>query len=204
MTFDFKAVLFDLDGVLIDTEGIYSKFWEKIGIDYQVPYPDFSDRIKGTTLPQILNNYFPVEKHNEIVAQLEVFEDAMSYQIFPGVEDFLKFLKLKDIPCAIVTSSGGEKMKHLWEQHPHFKDYFSVIISDKDVTKSKPDPQPYLVAAKALGIDIKKCIVFEDSFNGILSGQRSGATVIALSTTNPRDELLEHTPNVISSFSDLF
>ncbi len=184
-----QGALFDLDGVLIDTEGIYSEFWSRVGREYGVPYDDFSDRIKGTTLQQILGTYFAPELHPELVRRLEQFEDTMEYRIFPGVADFLQQLSDHGIECAIVTSSNDEKMAHLWSQHPGLRRYFKAVITDGQVTRSKPDPEPYLKGAEALGCKPERCIVFEDSFNGLLSGRRAGATVIGLATTNPASQL---------------
>ncbi len=194
-----QAALFDLDGVLIDTEGIYSEFWSKTGRDCGVPYDDFSDRIKGTTLNQILKTYFPVEKHPELIRKLEAFEDSMAYRIFPGVLDFLRDLSSHGVKCAIVTSSNDDKMQHLWSQHPELKPYFQAVVTDGKVTKSKPDPEPYLIAAKELGCKPEECFVFEDSFNGLLSGRRSGAAVIGLATTNQASELAGKADIVIDS-----
>lgn len=194
-----QAALFDLDGVIIDTEGIYSEFWSKTGHDYGVPYADFSDRIKGTTLSQILNTYFPQEKHPELIRKLEAFEDSMVYSVFPGVLDFLKSLSAHGVKCAIVTSSNDDKMEHLWSQHPELKQYFQAVITDGKVTKSKPDPEPYLIAAEELGCAPEECFVFEDSFNGLLSGRRAGSTVIGLSTTNPASSLADKADIVIDN-----
>lgn len=195
-----RAALFDLDGVLIDTEGIYSDYWRHKGLEYGVGYDDFADRIKGTTLKQILDTYFPEHLHGEIMADLERFEDTMEYRVFPGVHEFLEQLSANGIKCAIVTSSNDEKMEHLWEQHPELKRYFQAIVTDGQVTKSKPDPQPYLIAARELGCRPEDCYVFEDSFNGLLSGRRAGATLIGLSTTNPASQLADKAELVIDSF----
>lgn len=198
-----KAALFDLDGVLIDTEGIYSDYWRNKGVEYGIAYDDFSDRIKGTTLKQILDTYFPQNLHGGLIADLEHFEDTMEYRIFPGVVEFLEELSAHGVKCAIVTSSNDDKVGHLWRQHPELKRFFQAIITDGQVTKSKPDPEPYLIGARELGCPAENCYVFEDSFNGLLSGRRAGATVIGLSTTNPAEQLLDKADIVIDSLKEL-
>lgn len=197
------AALFDLDGVIIDTEGTYSQFWSEMGKAYGVPYPDFADRIKGTTLSQILNTYFPEDKHPELLRQLTDFEANMEYPLFPGAKEFIESLAVAGIPCAIVTSSGEKKMSRLWEQHPALRLMFQAVITDAQVERSKPDPQGYQLAAEALGMEPEQCVVFEDSFNGLLAGKRSGAKVVALSTTNPASELLGKADIVAPSISAL-
>ena len=94
-------------------------------------------------------------------------------------------------------------MHKLFDQHPGFADYFKVVITDRQVTRSKPDPQGYLMAASQLDCDPSDCYVFEDSFSGLEAARRSGAKVIALSTTNTADLLKDKADKVISSFNQL-
>lgn len=197
-----KAALFDLDGVIVDTEPSYSIFWGGMGARYKVGIDNFADAIKGTTLTQILDRYFVKSLHDEIVEQLETYEKSMSYHLFPGVIDFLKSLKSLGFPCAIVTSSNLEKMSNLWNQLPDLRGYFDVIVTDEDVTHSKPDPEPYLTGASRLGVDPADAYVFEDSFNGLLSGRRAGARVVALATTNTVESLNDKADIVIRGFGE--
>lgn len=195
------GVLFDLDGVIVDTEGIYSEFWAEIGERiYPTGVANFENVIKGSTLPTILSKYFPDEAiQADIVNRLQSHEASMRYEMFEGVEEFLSDLKAHGIPAAIVTSSGEKKMRHLFETLPRLQSYFKVVLTDKDVTRSKPDPEGYLKAADAIGRDIAECFVFEDSFSGVKAGIASGATTIAVATTNPEESLRQLTENVIDS-----
>ncbi|MDE6271276.1 MAG: HAD family phosphatase, partial [Muribaculaceae bacterium] len=172
------AALFDLDGVLIDSESIYTEFWKRMDALYPTGIENFAYVIKGTTLPQILDRYFP---DPEIQAQLRVHlkkqEEEMVYRIFPGVTDFLKSLKEAGIPTAIVTSSNDAKMRVLFDDLPGFEDYFDTVITDSDVTHSKPDPEAYRLAASRLGVPSEQCVVFEDSKAGLAAGRRAGGTV---------------------------
>lgn len=169
------AALFDLDGVLIDSESIYTVFWNRMNELFPTGIDNFAYVIKGTTLPQILDRYFP---DPEVQAELRVYlkkqEAEMVYRIFPGVERFLKALKEKGIPTAIVTSSNDAKMKVLFDSLPGFRDYFDVVVTDTDVTRSKPDPQGYMLAAERLGVPSEHCVVFEDSRAGLEAGRRAG------------------------------
>lgn len=197
-----KAALFDLDGVIIDTEPSYSIFWGGMGVKYNVGIGNFADAIKGTTLTQILDRYFAPELHAEVVEQLEAYEKSMQYQLFPDVIDFLDKLKSLGISCAIVTSSNDEKMSNLWNQHPALREYFDALVTDEDVTHSKPDPEPYIIGASRLGAAPEDSYVFEDSFNGLLSGRRAGARVVALATTNPYESLVDKADIVIRGFGE--
>lgn len=197
-----KAALFDLDGVIIDTEPSYSIFWGGMGEKYNVGIDNFADAIKGTTLTQILDRYFAEHLHAEVVEQLEAYEKSMRYQLFPDVIDFLETLRSLGLSCAIVTSSNLEKMANLWTQQPDLRGYFDALITDEDVTHSKPDPEPYLIGAARLGVAPTEAYVFEDSFNGLLSGRRAGARVVALATTNPFESLLDKADIVIRGFGE--
>ena len=194
------GALFDLDGVLIDTEGVYTRFWDGIGREFNAGIPDFAYAIKGTTLTEILEK-FPEEDREEITRRIHDFEDTMVYVIFPGVIDFLTELRERGIPRAVVTSSDNVKMECLYAQHPHFKELFDVVITGSMVTNSKPHPEGYLRAAEAIGCKPEDCFVFEDSMQGLEAGRRSGATVIGLATTNPREAIKDKADEVIDGFT---
>lgn len=193
------GVLFDLDGVLIDSEGLYTQFWEDIERIYPTNIPNFAHIIKGNALFKILATYYPKHLHQDIIDRVHRFELGMVYPIYDGVVEFLEELKSQDIPCAIVTSSDNVKMDTLFRQYPFFKPYFSAIITGSDVTKSKPDPQGYLLASQALDCNPCDCYVFEDSLQGLDAGMASGATVIALTTSNSADIVKEKAHEVIEN-----
>lgn len=195
------AVLFDLDGVLIDTEGLYTEFWAETGREFGIPSPTFAQDIKGTTLKSILD-YFPGDELKARVMQrIHDFEDTMRYRMFDGVENFLKSLKEAGIPTAIVTSSDEVKMQCLFGQLPALRDMVDIVIDASMVTRSKPDPQGYLLAADRLGIDPADCYVFEDSLQGLEAGRRAGATVIGLATTNSAEHVAPLCDYLLHSFS---
>ena len=197
------AALFDLDGVLVDSEGVYYEFWDNIDKMFPTGIPDFAASIKGSTLKKIMD-YFPdPDVRSRIIKMLDEQERSMKYVLFDGVLPFLDDLRSRHIPCAIVTSSNEDKMHKLFDQHPGFADYFKVVITDRQVTRSKPDPQGYLMAASQLDCDPSDCYVFEDSFSGLEAARRSGAKVIALSTTNTADLPKDKADKVISSFNQL-
>ena len=198
-----KGVLGGLDGVLVDTESQYSIFWGKMGIEYNTGIPDFADRIKGSNLAAILNTYFPEKSvQDEIVEKLNAFQAAMTYEICPGVKEFISQLKQHNIPTCIVTSSDDKKMEQLFAHQPYFRENFSNIITGDQVTNSKPHPECFLKGAQKIGVDIKDCLIFEDSMQGITAGLASGAKVIALSTTCSIEQISTLTNVIIPGFKD--
>ncbi len=197
------GALFDLDGVLIDSEGIYTEFWHDIDTAYPTGVADFEYVIKGNTLEAILDTYFPdAEVRRVILERLKEHEQSMRYVFFDGVEDFLRRLKAGGIPMAIVTSSNRVKMRHLFESLPVLEDLIDVVITGDDVTRSKPDPQGYNMAAARLGLDPNRCVVFEDSLAGVEAGRRAGGAVVAIATTNPADRLRPMADMVIDNVAD--
>lgn len=184
------TALFDLDGVLIDSEGLYTDFWAEIGRKFQLTSPTFAHDIKGRTLNNILNEYFSAESaKTEIIKELHSFEDNMEFRIFPGAEELLRDLRLHSVGIAIVTSSDDKKMEYLFRQQPALREMVDIVIDGSMVSKSKPDPEGYLTAARKLGGAPADAFVFEDSFQGLEAGRRAGATVIAVATTNPAESL---------------
>ena len=181
---DFSAVLFDLDGVIVDTEGQYSLFWKQIGEEYMPGMPDFALAIKGRTLTQIYDTYFPdAADRAAITERLNAFERQMDFPYIAGAREFLEALQAQGVPTAIATSSNCDKMACLYARHPEIKNLVTAVLTAEDARRSKPAPDCYLAAAERLGADISKCIVFEDSPNGLAAGRASGAFVIGVCTS---------------------
>lgn len=198
-----KGALFDLDGVLIDSETLYTTFWQKIDSIYPTGIPDFAIQIKGTTLDLIFKHFPDAAVQADILQRLNRFQREMRFKMYPYAEDFLKRLQSADIPMALVTSSDEKKMESLFAQLPQLRNYFNAIIHAGLITHSKPHPEPYLKGAEAIGVAPGECCVFEDSLQGLAAGRAAGAKVVALSTTYPADRLVSLADTVISSFKDL-
>lgn len=196
------GVLFDLDGVLLDSEGQYTIFWDAIDKAYPTHVPNFAQVIKGSNLAAIINTYFKPELRDEIVAKLAELQHDMRYEFFPYAQEFLQQLHGAGIKMCIVTSSDQKKMDAVYEQHPGFRELFDDVIVGEMVHRAKPDPECYLLGASKLGLNIKDCYVFEDSINGLKAGMASGATVIGLATTNSREALQGKAQLIIDNFKD--
>lgn len=197
------AFLFDLDGVLIDSEKEYTKIWGEINEAYPTGIPDFPIVIKGRTLPEILFTYFPEELHAEVTEMLNAKEQAMRYRMLPGADSVLKKLKAEGIKQALVTSSNGLKMLHLEEELPGFTTGFNALVTAEDVKHSKPHPEPYLKGASLLGMDPENCIVIEDSAQGVQAGNAAGCFVIGLTTTLPESAISRWCDIVLHDLSEL-
>ena len=189
--FTFKAALFDLDGVVLDTESQYSQFYGEVGREFHPDVPDFAWRIKGMTLSQIYDAWFggQVELQAEITRRLYEFEAHMQYEYIKGFPAFIEDLRAAGVKTAIVTSSNDEKMQNVFRSRPELKTIFDRILTSNDYAASKPDPDCYLTAARIFGVLPTNCVVFEDSINGLKAGRASGAFVVGLTTTNPTEKV---------------
>lgn len=194
------GVLFDLDGVLVDSEGEYSKFWGETGRKFNVGGESFANDIKGTTLDEILSSFNPDDREG-IVTALHAFEEKMEYPMIEGASEFLSQLKKAGIPYAIVTSSDNVKMSYLFRIHPRLKDDVAAMVTGSMVTNSKPHPEGYLKAADMIEVEIDNCYVFEDSIQGLQAGMASGATVIGMATTNSLDKIKDKAHKIIENFA---
>ena len=209
-----KAALFDLDGVVFETESQYTVFWGMIGKEYHPEMPDFAHRIKGQTLVQIYDKYFSDEKtfahidgftdckHEQakITARLDEFEKNMNYPYINGFENFVKDLRKHGVKCAVVTSSNVPKMLNVYQQHPEFKSYFDQVLTSEDFDKSKPDPDCYLKGAACFGAKPEECVGLEDSFNGLKAVRASGAFTLGLATTNSVSDIIPYSDYVINDY----
>lgn len=186
-----KGVLFDLDGVLVDSETEYTRIWSTIQKEFSHSMPDtasddFSKKIKGTTLDNILSTYFPHPEIQPLVRKrLYEEEEKMVYRYCPGAKELLTTLKCRGIPTALFTSSNEDKMRHLYRDIPEIRDYFDAMVVADDVHRSKPDPEGYLLAAARLELAPSDCCVMEDSIQGMRAGKAAGAFVIGIAGTLP-------------------
>ena len=178
------AVLFDFDGVVVDTETQYSIFWHKMGVDY-LGMEDLESRVKGQTLVYIYNTFF---------------EQEMTFEFIPGVESFIADLRRNGVKMAVVTSSNDKKMEAVYRAKPEIKTMFDRILTAEMFTASKPAPDCFLLGMKVFGTTPETTYVFEDSFNGLKAGMASGATVIGLATTNSREEIVPLCHYVLDDF----
>lgn len=197
-----KAALFDLDGVVFDTEPQYSVFWGSEGKRYFPEDPDFARRIKGMTLDVIYETFFSklVSEQPKITARLNEYERNMKYEYVAGFPEFIKSLKNRGLQTAVVTSSNVEKMQNVYRNHPELKPMFDDILTAERFSKSKPDPDCYLKAAASFGLEPRECIGFEDSFNGLRALRAAKVIVVGVATTNSAEAIMPLSDVVISNY----
>lgn len=188
MEHQLKAALFDLDGVVFDTEPQYTVFWGGQCRRYHPEHPGLEYEIKGQTLDQIYERWWTGELEAEreaVTRSLNEFEAQMSYNYIDGFADFIADLRSHGIKTAVVTSSNIPKMDSVCRTRPELRTLFDDILTSEDFAESKPSPDCYLRAAARFGATPQECVVFEDSINGLRSGRAANMFVVGLVTTNP-------------------
>jgi len=199
-----KVALFDFDGTLVDTEGQYTQFWGRMARTYRPDVPRLEYLIKGTTLTQIFDRYFPDPAWQaEITKGLDEWEAQMDYRPVTGAEEFVSDLKQHGVKCAIVTSSNQKKMDSVQRQRPEFLAMFDRILTSEDFALSKPNPDCYIRGAEVFGARLSECVVFEDAFNGLEAGMASGITTIGLTTNNTAEAIRPLCHAIIADFTEI-
>ena len=192
-----EGVIFDMDGLMFDTQSIYNKAFVDIGLhDYGIHITeDFLVAVMGRSghdMYNTVNRFFPdidafkyVQKVYSLVAE-RVKTDLVAR---PGLYELLPYLKKEGYKLAV--SSGSDRsivMSNL--ETSGLTDYFSVVVCGDEHELGKPDPEGYLITASRLGCDPKDCYVLEDSFNGVRSGYRAGSSVLMVpGDVQPDDEI---------------
>ena len=201
---EFKAALFDLDGVVFDTEPQYSIFWGGQFRRYYPEHPGMEQLIKGMTLVEIYEKYFQDKDIQErITRELDEFEQTMDFVYVKGFENYVKSLRGRGVKTAVVTSSNMAKMENVYRKRPEFKTYFDPILTSEDFAESKPSPDCYQRAAQRFGLTKDECVVFEDSFNGLKSGRAAGMYVVGLATTNSPESIAPFADRVIMEYVEM-
>ncbi|WP_409238762.1 HAD family hydrolase [Streptomyces sp. PA5.6] len=182
------ALLFDNDGTLVSSlESVY-RCWSRWAQEYGITAEEFAAvELHGRPAAEIAADLLPPEKLAEAVAridELEVADVAGGVVLLPGTRELLESLPADR--WAVVTSATralGEARLAEVGLRP------GLVIAADDITRGKPDPEPFLLAAAKLGVDPARCVVFEDAPAGLQAGRAAGMKTVALATTHPASEL---------------
>ncbi|WP_328724693.1 HAD family hydrolase [Streptomyces sp. NBC_00259] len=188
-TIHADALLFDNDGTLVSSLASVRRCWTRWAHEYGITAEDFARvELHGRPAAEIAADLLPADVVPEAVArieQLEVEDVAGGVVLLPGTAALLGSLPAER--WAVVTSATrrlGEA--RLTEAGIRPK----TLIAADDVTRGKPDPEPFLLAARTLGVDPARCVVFEDAPAGLTAGRAAGMTTVALATTHAASELV--------------
>jgi beta-phosphoglucomutase len=194
---DFAAVLFDMDGVILDSMQQHAELWQELMADqgFRVSR-EFILRHEGALGPEVLERFFREQGLDRsrlsqaqagmgalLTRQAELYLERHAGQVrpFPGAEALLARLAGRGVPTALVTSSRRALVRRCLEEG--LRRRFAAIVTAEDVARHKPHPDPYLRAAQELGLDPARCLVVENAPAGIASARAAGATCFAVCST---------------------
>ena len=184
----FEAVIFDMDGVLVDSEPIYTAVernnFRQLGLSITEEEHRRFQGIATDRMWQLLRAKYDLKQSVEELVEMTkgfvtpYFHSMEKIDPIPGVDELIIMLKKKGILLAVASSSYPEVIDIILRK-TGLKDYFDVVVDSQMAGSSKPDPDIFLLAAVKLGISPDRCIVIEDSANGIMAARKAGMFCIA-------------------------
>ena len=207
-----KAIFFDLDGTLIDSEYFHFDCWNEILAEagVQLTYEDWIKNYAGIPLP--INAERLIEKYNittipydELVQRREALTldrfKTHDVELMPFVLENLNFFTEKGLTLALVTSSPRADVEAVFERNG-LKHFFKLIITRSEVVNSKPDPESYNVCREQLGLKIDECIVFEDTLNGVKAAKAANLVCFAIQSNTDDYEKLAIADKIFVDFNE--
>jgi HAD superfamily hydrolase (TIGR01509 family) len=191
-----KALLFDMDGTLSDTDPIHMLAWQETFRAHNVFVDDsiYHEHIVGRVNPQIVRDFLPLLNEREVEQMVEEKEAAFrklatKLEPLPGLARLLEWRITQGLQTALVTNATNHTVPFNL-QALGLEDYFKVRVLADEVPAGKPDPRHYGAALERLGIQAHEAIAFEDSPSGVLSASGAGIVTIGMTTTQPSELLL--------------
>ena len=191
-----QGVLFDMDGVILDTEKLYTRFWLEGA--HALGYPltrEHAMWLRGRNrkeAAQMITRFFGPQASYEAIKGkrielMDAYIEENGVEPKGGIREILEFLKQEHIPCAITTASPIERVQKYLVPLGLY-DYFQNVVTAYDVPNGKPEPDIYLYGAKVLGLPPETCIAIEDSAAGIQSAYRAGCMATLVPDQDLPDE----------------
>jgi beta-phosphoglucomutase len=193
------AVIFDMDGVIIDNHHFHMQAWEKFCQKYDILLnnEEFKENVTGRTVADAIRYIFNNKVSEEELKKYSEEKEALYRELYEahikpvkGLAAFLEQLAANNIPRAIATSAPAVNVAYVLK-HVHISRYFDTIIDSTHIKYGKPNPEIYLKAAQTINMPPEKCVVFEDSISGVRAARNAGMKVVGLTTTHQREELTE-------------
>lgn len=206
-----QGAIFDMDGVLVDNLEYHIRAWQQLGSEQGRKLSRESiRRVFGQRNDEMIRSLFDSSLSRDVLVlyaarKEEIYRALMAPALtpVPGLPGLLDGLREAGMRTAVATS-GPRENAHLVLDGLDLRRYFDAVVTGDDVSRSKPHPDIFLLAARRLGLPPEQCVVFEDSSSGIEAAARAGCRCIALATTHPASELRSYqTALVVPDFTTL-
>lgn len=206
----YQAIIFDMDGVVIDSEPLHEQAQRIIFSQYGLEVPEaafasFKGKTEVDVFTQIADEYAtePIDVHLLVRLKEQAYTALLQdIALFPDVAPFIRQAHDR-YPLALTTSSVRAHQTFVFDKFT-LDDYFDVVVTAEDIHRPKPDPEPYEVTVRRLGLTPEVCLVIEDSLNGVRSARGAGCTVAGLTTSFAADDLQRAGAHLtIDSFTEL-
>ncbi len=197
-----KGVIFDMDGVLFDTEALWQKYWNLAAEEAGITLPaQFKKDICGSSdkMPSVVSAYYGVNDPMPIIMKTYGRLQEHLKRELPekeGLHEALKELREMGFRIAVASSSPTENILANLERS-NVREYFDVITSGQEVKNGKPAPDIFLLAAKRLGLPAEECYIFEDAYNGIRAASAAHGVPVMIVDQSEPDEEMERTAHFI-------
>lgn len=205
-----SGAIFDMDGLLFDTERFYRRAWLEVAPRFgQHPSPALAEAVCGTSgdhLKEIVRSYYPgVDADAYIRAMFRRVEELLAEKgakLMPGARELIAYLRVHGVKLAVASASPRSMIERNLVAGG-IRAEFDVIVSGSDISNGKPAPDIFLAAAAGLGFPPDGCYVFEDGVNGALGGIAAGcATVMIPDLEKPTPALLQGCTGIYNSLWD--
>lgn len=190
---DKRNILFDMDGVLIDSSEVIENFWAKWAKIHSKSVKHIVKNCHGVKSDTFINRYFSDLTHEQKMEIARDVTDAEAkfseYKPVNGVLKLIRSLSQNQYRLGLVTSASSDQADDVLKFFS-LQNVFDTKVTSNDVSAGKPEPDCYLQAATNLGVHANSCLVFEDSVAGTLAAKHAGMKVIGVLTTHDREELI--------------
>lgn len=209
---DVKGIIFDMDGVIFDTENISLRTWIMVEEKYGISIDRSKiHRLMGSGHHNILDLYGEIMGDADLGREVYAWRHGAIERIIresgapvkPGFPELVAYLRGRGLPMALATSSTAPKVAFTF-RHSSIENPFTCMVTGDMIKANKPDPEIFLKAAALMNVDIRDCVIIEDSINGVLGGAASGAkTIMVPDVVRPDKALRDLCHAVAASLYDV-